>query len=139
MKAYVGSTVLLLHVIFSSILITFDIARLVTAWVGDESPWTPPGLIIAVDLMLGVLTIGSGIAAGITFYSTASTGAMCGGLTYRLFRELPAQRQLRHLYQTIEPTILFTESGDAVAVFLKGSTETGVELPHIRLAQAEVM
>lgn len=45
-----------------------------------------------------------------------------------MFRGLALKRYLRKAYQTREPFILFTDAGDAVAVFPQRPSDLGLEL-----------
>lgn len=55
---------------------------------------------------------------GPPIFLTAVTGLLSGFILFLMyFKELPVKKKLWHLYRTAEPIILYTDSGDAVAVF----------------------
>lgn len=59
-------------------------------------------------------------------------GLSSAAIMHQMVHELPNKRQLRNSYQNSEPFILFTEMGDAVAVFPKSPTAMGLELAAVR-------
>lgn len=71
-----------------------------------------------MDVFCSALIVGIGISSA--------------AIIHRMFRELPSRKHLRRCYQTMEPSILFTDSGDAIAVFPKGPLEMSLELAAMR-------